>query len=140
MSREELPLTRRRFLVVTGALTAAPAVGGCMGGPDVLTQDFDVTLSDHPDLAIVGKTVLIDVGLSLPLAVTLREPQSFVVTGTECTHQGCEINRSGAGWRCPCHGAEFALDGSVRRGPARSPLPNYDWMLDGDTLTIEGMA
>jgi nitrite reductase/ring-hydroxylating ferredoxin subunit len=35
-----------------------------------------------------------------------------------CPHQGCVVvfNAQGRSWDCPCHGARFALDGSVIDG------------------------
>jgi nitrite reductase/ring-hydroxylating ferredoxin subunit len=43
-----------------------------------------------------------------------------------CTHQGCEVSRSGTNFACPCHGAQFSVDnGDVKAGPAGSPLRSF---------------
>jgi Rieske Fe-S protein len=133
-------MNRRTFLATSSALVVLPAIGGCTGGGAVLSNDLDVKLSDHPDLATVGKTVLIDAGLGLPIAITLTGPGTYAITSTECTHQGCEVNRDSIGWTCPCHGSQFTLEGDVRRGPAQDPLPMYDYVVSGDVLTIKGMG
>lgn len=41
-----------------------------------------------------------------------------------CTHVRCVVHFDAAAgeWACPCHGSRFAVDGSVVKGPARSPL------------------
>jgi Rieske Fe-S protein len=41
-----------------------------------------------------------------------------------CTHLGCHLhwNSLETCWDCPCHGSQFAPDGSVQNGPAISPL------------------
>lgn len=41
-----------------------------------------------------------------------------------CTHLGCTLqwNSFERCWDCPCHGSEFAPEGSVLNGPAISPL------------------
>jgi len=41
-----------------------------------------------------------------------------------CTHLGCTVTiaEDGSSLVCPCHGSEFELDGTVRRGPAKHPL------------------
>jgi len=41
-----------------------------------------------------------------------------------CTHVGCIVHWNGLErcWDCPCHGSQFAIDGSVLNGPAITPL------------------
>ena len=41
-----------------------------------------------------------------------------------CTHVGCIVHWNGLEecWDCPCHGSQFAVDGSVLNGPAVRPL------------------
>lgn len=45
-----------------------------------------------------------------------------------CTHLGCHLkwNSFERCWDCPCHGSQFAPDGSVLNGPAISPLGSVD--------------
>jgi carotenoid phi-ring synthase / carotenoid chi-ring synthase len=43
-----------------------------------------------------------------------------------CTHQGCTVKQSADGnFHCPCHGAVFAADGKVLKGPAERDLPKF---------------
>ncbi|WGV27511.1 FAD-dependent oxidoreductase [Halotia branconii] len=43
-----------------------------------------------------------------------------------CTHQGCTVKMAADGkFHCPCHGAVFAADGKVLKGPAQRNLPQY---------------
>ena len=101
--------------------------------------DHARTLADHADLATEGKTVKIDAGLPCAIAVTRTGPNDeFQVTGTQCTHQGCCINRSGDGWQCPCHGARFDIDGTVTGGPAKKDLSVYDYEIVAGVMTIFG--
>ena len=45
-----------------------------------------------------------------------------------CTHVGCIVHWNGLEkcWDCPCHGSQFAIDGSVLNGPAVRPLASID--------------
>lgn len=45
-----------------------------------------------------------------------------------CTHMGCVVhwNSLEQCWDCPCHGSQFAPDGSVLHGPAVAPLARIE--------------
>ncbi|MBW4564102.1 MAG: FAD-dependent oxidoreductase [Mojavia pulchra JT2-VF2] len=43
-----------------------------------------------------------------------------------CTHQGCTVQKATDGkFHCPCHGAVFAADGKVLKGPAQRNLSKF---------------
>lgn len=43
-----------------------------------------------------------------------------------CTHQGCTVAKAADGkLHCPCHGAVFAADGKVLKGPAKRNLSKF---------------
>jgi len=56
--------------------------------------------------------------------VLVREKQGIAAISVVCTHLGCTIRASDAGFECPCHGSQFDNDGNVTGGPAPRPL---DW-------------
>ncbi len=59
-----------------------------------------------------------------------------------CTHEYCRMfwHPASDGYRCPCHGAQFAADGSPRSGP----VVRYMWTLptrvEGDTVFVGGLG
>jgi carotenoid phi-ring synthase / carotenoid chi-ring synthase len=64
-----------------------------------------------------------DDGLPLFVQQTERGPRAL---WGRCPHRGCAVQREGAGFLCPCHGARFDADGTPRSGPPREPLPRLD--------------
>lgn len=52
--------------------------------------------------------------------------RAFAIT---CPHLGCSyaFDDGKKHFVCPCHGSEFALDGSVIHGPATVPLSHLTW-------------
>lgn len=56
--------------------------------------------------------------------VLVREKPGLAAISVVCTHLGCTVRASDAGFECPCHGSQFDNDGFVTGGPAPRPL---DW-------------
>jgi cytochrome b6-f complex iron-sulfur subunit len=42
-----------------------------------------------------------------------------------CTHLGCVLQKSTSGFRCPCHGSQYNIQGGVMSGPAPRDM---DWL------------
>jgi glycine/D-amino acid oxidase-like deaminating enzyme/nitrite reductase/ring-hydroxylating ferredoxin subunit len=58
------------------------------------------------------------------LAVHRDENGQLHALSARCTHLGCLVgwNRADRTWECPCHGSQFAADGTLHQGPATEPL------------------
>ncbi|MCC5638487.1 FAD-dependent oxidoreductase [Nostoc sp. CHAB 5844] len=51
---------------------------------------------------------------------------SEIAISLTCTHQGCTVQKAEDGkFQCPCHGAVFAADGKVLKGPAKRDLAKF---------------
>ena len=64
------------------------------------------------------------------IGVTQLEDNKYVAVLLKCTHMGCavaseKVSDDQAGFVCPCHGAKFAADGEVLRGPAEKNLTQF---------------
>ncbi len=134
----QCPWTRRRFLAATGAVTVGAVVGGCSGDDlEELEEDFVIELDEHEELQLDGGSKTFSVpDLTHPIGVTRVSEGEFIVTGTECNHARCSVQRSGEGWLCPCHGSRFTLQGTLSVGPATLDLVSYKTSLEGNTLTV----
>ncbi len=78
--------------------------------------------------------------LSDKIAV-VRDPKDsnkVLAVNAICTHKGCDVK-----WKsdkklyvCPCHDAEFAADGAVLEGPAKTPLQRYAAKIDKGQVLV----
>ncbi len=73
------------------------------------------------DLPVGGGRILADRGVVL----TRPTQETVKAYSATCTHAGCTVTRVDGGTIvCGCHNSRFDIaDGSVRGGPAGSPLP-----------------
>ena len=84
----------------------------------------DVTLSRNKALRKVGGVVQFTDGAGQEIALvrTGKSAKAYRALNLACTHEGTTVMRSGSKWVCPNHRAEFAINGNVKIGPARSNL------------------
>ena len=142
-------LNRRAFLAKTALAGAAAALAAGCGngvfGPPLPTHaagavpsgQLTITVSNYPALATVG--TLVQVGIERAAVRTQLNPPAFSALSLICTHQGCDAAVSSPSLiECPCHGSQFANDGSVVRGPAQQPLARIatSYNPQSDELTI----
>jgi nitrite reductase/ring-hydroxylating ferredoxin subunit len=69
--------------------------------------------------------------------VLVRDEKGVYALSKVCTHLGCLVKRSGAGFDCPCHGSRFTADGTVEKGPAPQPLPWLQVMKASDGYMVD---
>jgi cytochrome b6-f complex iron-sulfur subunit len=133
-------MDRKKFIqlataaAVTGSLlTIINACKKTASGP---TVDFTI------DLAAATNAALKNSGGTLVQnnIIIINNAGTYVAVSDLCTHQGCAVNFSNSKKHlvCPCHGAEFGLDGSVVKGPASTPLQLYTTTLTGNSLRVYG--
>ena len=55
--------------------------------------------------------------------------EGLVTLDVRCTHQGCVMpfSESARRFDCPCHGAQFTLNGTYIAGPAPRDMDRYGW-------------
>lgn len=94
--------------------------------PTVVAPTLQLNLKVHKELARVGGSELVPIDGDT-LIVARTGVSEIVACSAICTHRGCKISyvHEEKHFQCPCHGAQFGLDGAVLRGPAKRPLKNY---------------
>jgi cytochrome b6-f complex iron-sulfur subunit len=129
-------LNRRDFLAKTAIAAAGLVVlEGCGDGQIgptavALGAGVTITLADFPELATVGRLVAIPGNRAVVRMSNATSNNAFRAFSAVCTHEGCLTDVNNNRFECPCHGSIFAIDGSVIRGPAASPLPTRDVTVD----------
>ncbi|MFF3342494.1 Rieske (2Fe-2S) protein [Streptomyces flavidovirens] len=143
---------RRTVVAAVGAAGVAAALTAC-GGSDSDSPygtaaekpaggasepgsggDAGAVLAKTADIPEGGGKVFADKGL----VVTQPTAGQFKAFSSKCTHQGCAVKDVANGMiNCPCHGSMFdATDGSVKAGPATTPLPATAIKVEGDSITL----
>lgn len=119
-------ISRRSFLTALSAAGISVA-GGALAYTQLkfLTPTVDYGIDKvfrvgSPDKFKIG-TVL---ALEKEKVVIINTDDGFAAISLICTHLGCTVRPSGAGFECPCHGSQFDENGLNTGGPAPRPL---DW-------------
>lgn len=84
-----------------------------------------VNVDKVPALRKDNSRVLLGNVKGTPVAI-VRQGDTYTALNLRCTHFGATVDADSSGWKCPLHGSQFALDGELERGPALSPLAEYD--------------
>jgi Rieske Fe-S protein len=156
MKTERLPMaagcggcSRRELLQGLGvaAIGALAVTAGCsQQGTSLSTatssscgsgECIDLTNAANRELTTAGGAMLVDMAGDTIMVVRVSDAQVIALSAI-CTHAGCAMDYA-AGQKvldCPCHGSQFATDGSVLRGPAVRPLRVYNVTLANNLITV----
>jgi cytochrome b6-f complex iron-sulfur subunit len=110
--------------------------GSTSGSVSAPNSTASLTFVQFPALASTGGGVVVDSPVGPLVVVRTGASTALAVSGT-CTHAGCTVELgTSAPIYCPCHGSEFALDGTVISSPARRSLAKYPATVGADAITV----
>ena len=119
-----MTISRRTVL-----LSVLAACGGRQR-PAVDATPFDAgPVTDYPPFSAVR---FVGHGVAV-----VRDDRGVMALSIICTHQACVLDIASDGLACGCHGSQFAMDGSLVRGPAKQALPHYEVSVSGGRLFID---
>lgn len=137
--------SRREFLCL-GVASVACAGSGCgaLGSrePEVVTKPTGGRLylskTESAPLLQPGSSLLVQPEGTRDKILVVNHEGSLSALRAICTHRGCTVNYNAQTGRlhCPCHGSEYALDGSNVKGPAQRPLKQYAVVMENGRLVI----
>lgn len=120
----ERRLSRRRFLEAAWKIPFLVSAAAVLGG--ILRFLSFETESPAPTRFVLGPVaeMALDSSTVHPVArvVVLRDALGFFARSMVCPHLGCTVEQAEDGFRCPCHGSRFGLQGQLVNGPAPTPL------------------
>lgn len=145
--------TRREFLVTSSCVAAAGcaalASSGCHTNSARMlsrpAQGGAVTfkLSELPELQKPGGAVKVrPPGASETVLLWRDATSSLRASAIKCTHLGSEVEVSSDALSlyCPSHGSQYAANGAVRKGPAKTALRAYAVQQTGDDVSVSGFG
>lgn len=113
--------------------TNSAAIKGTTSGANI---DFTIDLT-HADFSKLKTAGQFDYVANI---IIVNTGGTYVALSKICTHQGSTISYRSANndLRCPNHGSEFNLDGSVKLSPATDALAVYKTEIQnsGNTLRV----
>lgn len=73
------------------------------------------------------------------LVVGTSKTENLIAVNPTCTHKGCTVEWQAKAKKfvCPCHGAEYGVDGKVQKEPATKPLKTYAAKIEGDSVVVK---
>jgi cytochrome b6-f complex iron-sulfur subunit len=116
-------LSRRDFLALLGrgALWATAGVTVV-----ALLRYLSFTEPTPPQVFVLDEPSAYPPGTTTPVAdgraFIQHDERGLYAINATCTHLGCLVKQSPAGFECPCHGSRYAASGAVTTGPATQPL------------------
>ncbi len=134
--------TRRTFLAVSGAATAAATLAACTPTPEqesfsggLLTQA--IALEDLPP----GDSIQLAVGANQVLIYRENDDTVHAYSAV-CTHQGCVVGVNdddpSAPFICPCHASNFdKTTGDAVAGPAQRPLTRHTTAIENGWILVK---
>lgn len=105
--------------------------GGGGGGNSRLTANLNSELTAVGSSKISGSVIVVRTAAGNVVG-------SFVALSLICTHQGCTVGFDSVttGFKCPCHGSEYNINGVVTQGPAPQALTKYNISITNNVLTV----
>ena len=147
-------ISRRDFIKITTAAVGT-FIGAAIGLPAIAYLVDPALKPGSKDAWIpLGKLENFEIGKPTPASFTRSTVNGWektvnsygvfvlrttdtetLVLSNKCTHLGCHVNwnANGQEYICPCHDAQFGINGDVLGGPPPRPLDRFS----GDQLKVE---
>ena len=127
-------LSRRTFIKLAAA--AAGVISFVPFRSLFAENDLEWKLVGSIEDFTIGEPALILKDVRNPIII-YRQEDIITALSAKCTHKGCTVRvKKMDTYACPCHGAKYEYDGTVKQGPAKRDLASLPVKISdtGDVL------
>jgi len=127
------------ILAAEGCKTPAAVAGGTTTGgatPAALTITNGAVMVPVADFKEL-KAKVVDVEKGPKLLINKNADGTYTAFEFKCTHEGGPLEKRGDTFVCPWHNTIYGLDGSLKQGPATTPMLQYPTSVDGDNVVVK---
>ena len=140
-----MSMSRRAFLTWVGVGGLASSLPMALAACSPETKQTEAAATNEfqsvGSVAELDKTgFLLNKKSPVGSVLVVRTPEKkLIAVNPTCTHAGCTVAWVGSAekFACPCHQAEFGVDGKVLKGPATKPLKTYQAKLKGTSVLVK---
>lgn len=135
MERRQLLKSSLAFLGTTTLISFVYPASKFLIPPKSNAQDAKIILDKEQIPPGTAKEVTYN---EIPLVIINRRGSGFIALSRVCTHLGCLVGYDSFNNKlvCPCHAAEFDLEGNTISGPATKNLTRYPLEISSKQITI----
>jgi len=127
-------------IAIVGGLTLLPGCGSTqyfaaqLVGSDMLIPVSAFEIEKNGSTSFKRYVIAHNDKLQYPICVYRNAANEYKALLMRCTHQGTELQVFGDRLQCPAHGSEFSSTGSVKNGPAETPLRAFPVSIENARL------
>ena len=110
---------------------------GTLGKDGITLRKSDLELTQKGGTDYRSFIIVRNDALKFPICVYRHNDNEYSALWMQCSHQGAELQASGAALQCPAHGSEFDNRGVVTNGPASRNLRTFPVTITNDELFID---
>jgi cytochrome b6-f complex iron-sulfur subunit len=135
---KDFSMNRRHFITSFGVSWVASSLPVAIAACSSQASGNWQTIGTLEELEKKGQLLDKDSPVGSVLVVDVSKTNLVAVNPT-CTHAGCTVEwKSNAKkFQCPCHGAEYGIDGKVQKGPATKALKIYAAKIENKSVLVK---
>jgi cytochrome b6-f complex iron-sulfur subunit len=126
-------------LIASSLPVAIAACSSQANAPTSSTSGDWQTVGTSAELDQAGQLLAKNSPVGTVLVVGTSKTANLIAVDPTCTHKGCTVawQAQAKKFVCPCHDAEYAVDGKVQKGPADKPLKTYAAKIEGNSVVVK---